>query len=253
MTKELDLKLIVSLIRKKLWIVLVIGVIGTAAIGAYSTWFTKPVYQAYTKLIVNSPVAKAGGFQLDLNMINTNLSLINTYKEIIKTPSIMSLVVEKHPDIDVSPEQLMKGIRFSSVNGTQVVTLYYQDTDYKRAAKIVNSVSQVFQLQIPKIMKVDNVYLLDMADADKMPSPVKPDIALNMAIGAVVSVLLGIGLVLLLDYFDDSIRTEDDVQHYLMLPALVSVPYMKQGDITPKQRSQPPQEKDTKAGVARVS
>ncbi|WP_246862854.1 Wzz/FepE/Etk N-terminal domain-containing protein [Paenibacillus cellulosilyticus] len=64
MTKELDLKLIVSLIRKKLWIVLVIGVIGTAAIGAYSTWFTKPVYQAYTKLIVNSPVAKAGGSSL---------------------------------------------------------------------------------------------------------------------------------------------------------------------------------------------
>jgi capsular polysaccharide biosynthesis protein len=92
-----------------------------------------------------------------------------------------------------------------------------------------------------------------MADPNKMPSPVKPDIALNMAIGAVVSVLLGIGLVLLLDYFDDSIRTEDDVQHYLMLPALVSVPYMKSGDMTPKQRSQPPQAKDTKAGVTRVS
>ncbi|MBD3920248.1 lipopolysaccharide biosynthesis protein [Paenibacillus sp. PR3] len=253
MTKELDLKLIVSLIRKKLWIVLVIGAIGMAAAGAYSTWFTKPVYQAYTKLIVNSTVAKAGAFQLDLNMINTNLSLINTYKEIIKTPSIMSLVLEKHPEINVTPERLMKGIRFSSVNGTQVVTLYYQDTDYKRAADIVNSVSQVFQLQIPKIMKVDNVYLLDMADPNKMPLPVKPDIALNMAIGAVVSVLVGIGLVLLLDYFDDSIRTEDDVQHYLELPALVSVPYMKQGDMTPKQRNQPPQASDAKAGVARVS
>ncbi|GMK39903.1 capsular polysaccharide type 5/8 biosynthesis protein CapA [Paenibacillus sp. CCS19] len=254
MTKELDLKLIVSLIRKKLWLVLVIAAIGTAAAGAYSTWVMKPVYQAYTKLIVNSTIGSAGSFQLDLNMINTNLSLINTYKEIIRTPSIMSLVVEKHPEIDVSPEQLMKGIRFSSVNGTQVVTLYYQDTDYKRAVKIVNSVSQVFQMQIPKIMKVDNVYLLHMADPNKMPAPVKPDITLNMVIGAVLSALLGIGLVLLIDYFDDSIRTEDDVQHYLMLPALVSVPYMKPGDMTPKQRSQPPQSKEPKAGeTARVS
>ncbi|MFC4775853.1 YveK family protein [Paenibacillus sp. GCM10023252] len=234
MSTELDIKHIVSIIRRKIWLVVLIVILGTTAAGVYSTVIMKPVYQAYTKLIVNSTVGKAGMFQLDLNMINTNLSLINTYKEIIRTPSIMDLVIEQNPKLDVTTDQLMKNIRFSSVNGTQVVTISYLDTNYERATQIVNSVSQVFQQQIPKIMMVDNVYLLHMADDAEVPAPVKPEPKLNMAIGGILSLLIGIGLVLLLDYFDDTIRTEEDVTRHLGLSTLVSVPHIKNGDLKPR-------------------
>ncbi|GGG66556.1 YveK family protein [Paenibacillus radicis (ex Gao et al. 2016)] len=235
MSSQLDLKQLLSLIRKKLWIVVLVAVIGTVSAGAYSVWIKKPVYQAYTKLIVNSTVGQAGAFKLDLNMINTNLSLINTYKEIIRTPSIMDIVLEKHPELDLTSEQLMRNIRFSSVNGTQVVTVSYLDTDYKRAANIVNSVSYVFQQQIPLIMQVDNVYILHTADPGKQPTPVKPETKLNIAIGAVVSLMLGIMLVLLIEYFDDNLRNEASVERHLGLPTLSVIPNIRQSDLKPKQ------------------
>ncbi|MFF2483245.1 YveK family protein [Paenibacillus sp. NPDC058071] len=234
MTNQLDLKQLLALIRKKLWIVILVAVIGTAGAGSYSLWVAKPVYEAYTKLIVNSTLGNAGAIKLDLNMINTNLSLINTYKEIIRTPSIMDLVVEKNPELGLTTEQLMRNIRFSSVNGTQVVTVSYLDTDYKRAAKVVNSVSFVFQQQIPLIMKVDNVYILHTADTNKQPSPVKPETKVNIAIGAVVSLMFGIMLVLLLEFFDDRIRTEEAVNRYLGLPALAVIPAIKPNDYNSK-------------------
>ncbi|MUT64777.1 YveK family protein [Paenibacillus sp. NEAU-GSW1] len=237
MSSQLDLKQILMLIRKKLWLVILVAVIGTASAGAYSTWIMKPVYQAYTKLIVNSTVGQAGAFKLDLNMINTNLSLINTYKEIIRTPSIMDLVVEKHPELELTTEQLMRNIRFSSVNGTQVVTVSYMDTDYKRAAQIVNSVSYVFQQQIPLIMQVDNVYILHTADLDKQPGPIKPETKLNIAIGLVVSLMLGIMLVLLLEYFDDTLRSEAAIERHLGLPTLTAVPNIRQSDLRLKTRA----------------
>ncbi|UVI27910.1 YveK family protein [Paenibacillus spongiae] len=236
MTTELDLKHYISIIRKRIWIVALVVVLGTAAAGVISYMLIKPVYQAYTKLIVNSPNIKAGMLQLDLNAINTNISLINTYKEIIRTPAIMDLVVQKHPEFGVTTEELMQKITFSSVNGTQVVTLTYTDHDYKKAANIVNAISEVFQEQIPQIMMVDNVYLLHMAKVEKMPSPVKPNPKVNMAISFVLCFLLGIGIILLLDYFDDTIKTEADVERALGLPTLGAVPSIKQGDLKRKRR-----------------
>ncbi|NIK69179.1 MULTISPECIES: Wzz/FepE/Etk N-terminal domain-containing protein [unclassified Paenibacillus] len=234
MSSQLDLKEIVWLIRKKLWLVILVTVLGASAAGAYSAWVMKPVYEAYTKLIVNSTAGQAGSFKLDLNMINTNLSLINTYKEIIKTPAIMDLVVQKHPELGLTTQQLMHNIRFSSVNGTQVVTISYLDTDYKRAAQVVNTVSYVFQQQIPLIMKVDNVYILHTADSNDQPMKVKPETKLNIAIGFVAAFLLSITLVLALNYFDDTLRTESDVERYLGLPTLAAIPNIKQGDLKPK-------------------
>ncbi|MCQ6560440.1 YveK family protein [Paenibacillus mendelii] len=247
MTTELDLKHYLSIIRKRIWIVVLVVALGTAAAGFISYMLIKPVYQAYTKLIVNSANDKPGMLQLDINAINTNISLINTYKEIIRTPAIMDLVVQKHPEFGVTTEELMSKITFSSVNGTQVVTLTYSDTDYKRAATIVNAISEVFQEQIPKIMKVDNVYLLHMAKVVKTPAPVKPNPQLNMVISFVLCLLLGIGLVLLLDYFDDTIKTEADVERALGLPTLGLVPSIKQGDLKGKRRKS---KISTKAGEA---
>ncbi|GGD65715.1 capsular polysaccharide type 5 biosynthesis protein cap5A [Paenibacillus nasutitermitis] len=236
MNMELDLKHYLSLILKRIWIVVAIVILGTAASGIVSFYYLKPVYQAYTKLIVNSANDKPGMLQLDLNAINTNISLINTYKEIIRTPAIMEMVVNKHPEFNVTTDELMKNISFSSVNGTQVVTLAYPSTNYKSAVRIVNSISEVFQEQITKIMKVDNVYLLHMANENKLPAPIKPDPKLNMAICFIISFLFGIGFVLLLDYFDDTIRNEVSVERYLGLPTLVLIPSIKQGDLRKKQK-----------------
>ncbi|MCC3375546.1 Wzz/FepE/Etk N-terminal domain-containing protein [Cohnella sp. REN36] len=225
MNVDLDLKQVLSLMRKRWWLIAVITLLGTSAVGVYSAFFLKPVYQASTKLIVNS-ASDLSGFKLDLNLINSNISLISTYKEIIRTPAIMDLVSE-HPELGVTSDELIRNIGFSSVNGTQVVTLTYPDHDYKKAARIVNEVSVVFQEEIPNIMKVDNVYLLNKADEDKQPAPFKPNKKLHTAAGFVLFLLIGIGTVLLLDFFDDSLKTEADVTAVLGLPTLIVIPKMK--------------------------
>jgi len=222
---ELDLKQVITLLRKRWWLVALITIIGTMAVGIYSTQFVKPVYKASTKLIVNSG-SEIGGFKLDLNLINSNISLISTYKEIIRTPAIMDIVAE-HPELGITSDELISKIGFSSVNGTQVVTLSYADHDYKKAAKIVNEVSVVFQEEIPKIMKVDNVYLLNNADENKQPVPFKPNMQFHVAVGFVLFLLGGIGTVLLLDFFDDTLKNAADVSDVLGLPTLVVIPMIK--------------------------
>ena len=63
--------------------------------------------------------------------------------------------------------------------------------------------------------------------------PVSPH-RLTTVIGALfISLLFGIGLALTLEYFDDTIRTTEEIENYLGLPALAAIPSV---DSLPKRR-----------------
>ncbi|WP_261807583.1 YveK family protein [Paenibacillus sp. N3.4] len=177
-----------------------IVLLATGLTAVVSYMFLQPIYEASTKLIVIKSNDQIGATQVDLNTVNLNIRLIDTYKEIIKTPRIMDKVVVDFPDLNITAEQLVQKVKVSSVNNTQVMTLIVQDQSYDRAADIVNAVSKVFQSEIPKIMKVDNISLLNEAKVISKPVPVKPNKNLNIAISFVVSLMIALGISFLLEY-----------------------------------------------------
>jgi capsular exopolysaccharide synthesis family protein len=64
-------------------------------------------------------------------------------------------------------------------------------------------------------------------------SPVSPH-RLTTVIGSLfISLLFGVGLALVLEYFDDTIRTTEEIESYLGLPALAAIPSV---DSLPKRR-----------------
>lgn len=228
---ELDLKDYIKIIKKRIWIIIAMVLVCTIATGVASYFFIKPVYEASTKLIVNKSNERPGLEQVDINSINLNIRLIDTYKEVIKTPRIMDKVVKEYPEFNLSSEELIKKIKVSSVNNTQVMTVVVQDASYDKAANIVNAVSKVFQREIPSIMKVDNVSLLNEAQIDGTPVPVKPNPKLNIAIAFVVSLMVAVGLSFLMEYLDDSIKTEEDVKQFLELPTLAMIARIEAEDL----------------------
>ncbi|WP_309120838.1 Wzz/FepE/Etk N-terminal domain-containing protein [Paenibacillus sp.] len=224
MEMELELKDYLKIVRKRLWLIVTVVILASVAAGIVSMYVLKPVYEASTKLIVNqSNESTAGMQQLDLNAVNLNLRLIDTYKEIIKTPAIMDKVMSEHPEFGLTAGELSDKVRVSSVNNTQVMTLIVEDGSYERAAAIVNAISVVFQREIPFIMNVDNVSILNEAPSNVSPSPVKPNVKLNIAIAFVVSLMVMLGIAFLLEYLDDTIKTERDVEAIIGLPTLTAI------------------------------
>lgn len=228
---ELDLKDYLKIIKKRVWMILSIVVLATVATGIISYFFMQPIYQASTKLIVNKSSDQVGLSQVDINTVNLNIRLIDTYKEIIRTPRIMDKVVAEYPHLKMTAEQLVNTVKVSSVNNTQVMTLIVQDPSYARAASIANAVSIVFQDEIPKIMKVDNISLLNEAKDIANPVPVKPNKKLNVAIAFVVSLMIALGIAFLLEYLNDQLTTEEEVEQYLGLPTLAMITKMRPEDL----------------------
>ncbi|MDV2687403.1 GNVR domain-containing protein, partial [Alkalihalophilus lindianensis] len=80
------------------------------------------------------------------------------------------------------------------------------------AAKIANKTAQVFQKEISKIMNIDNVSILAKAEVGDIQAPIKPQPLLNIAIAMVVGLMVGVGLAFLLEYFDNTIKTEQEIE-----------------------------------------
>jgi capsular polysaccharide biosynthesis protein len=131
-------------------------------------------------------------------------------------------VIEKE-NLDMSASGLNGLITVSSEQNSQVVNISVQNEDPKKAADIANSIASTFKSEISKIMNVDNVTILTQADIGENPSPIKPQPVLNMAIAFVVGLMAGVGLAFLLEYLDNTIKTEQDIEQQLGLPVLGAI------------------------------
>lgn len=227
----MELKQYAYIVKKRLWLISLIVVLVCSAAGFYSLYMLQPQYEASAKLIVNKYKDQSAPMNaIDLNSINTNIQLIKTYKEIIRTPRMMQLVADQYPQLGQSAGELLGKVSVTSVNDTQVMSISVKDDSYARAAQIANAVANVFKEEIPKVMQVDNVSILNLANPQGKAAPVSPNVKMNLIMAFALSLLAGLGLAFLLDYLDDTIKREEDVHAVLGLPSLIVIPKMKPSD-----------------------
>jgi capsular exopolysaccharide synthesis family protein len=78
------------------------------------------------------------------------------------------------------------------------------------------------QARVQVAEQYTNLRVID--EAKTPPNPVGPNRILTVLIGLIVSLLASFGLVLFLDYLDDSIKSVDDVLQHVQLPVLGRIP-----------------------------
>lgn len=94
------------------------------------------------------------------------------------------------------------------------------DPNPEQAVLIANTIADVFKVEIPLLMNVDNINILSAAKLSERPIPVKPRKLINIAIGAAIGLMLGVALALLLEKLDTTIKSEKDVEELLNMPIM---------------------------------
>ncbi|MFJ7679190.1 YveK family protein [Peribacillus sp. NPDC097198] len=217
MEETISLKDLFLTLRKRLSLIICITALAVIISGVVSYFFLTPIYQASTQLLVNQ--SKNEEALYSNNEVQTNLQLINTYNVIIKSSAILDLVRE-NLKLDMTSGQLNEKISVASEQNSQVVTITVNDEKPQMAVDIANKTAEVFKKEIAKIMNVDNVTILAPAEYVANPSPIKPQPLLNVAIALVVGLMAGVGLTFLLEYLDNTFKTEQDIENQLGLPVL---------------------------------
>ncbi|MDT0172785.1 Wzz/FepE/Etk N-terminal domain-containing protein [Exiguobacterium sp. BRG2] len=220
MNETISLQELFSILRKSFWRILALTIVAALISFAVSSFVIKPTYQADTQILV-TPKKQENNI-IDAQQVQSSVTLVNTYRVIIKSPAILEKVQKEVSNAPSSVSALNNMITVESEQNSQVINVSVQSKDAALASDIANSVANVFSEDIPKLMNVDNVKVLSVSGIPT--SPVSPNIILNTAIAAVVGFLLGVGLAFLREVLDRRIRTEEQVQQILDLPVLGSIP-----------------------------
>jgi len=69
---------------------------------------------------------------------------------------------------------------------------------------------------------MDNVQVIDTAKASH--TPIRPNVKKNITMALIVGNMVGIGIVLLIELLDNTIKTPEQVQQYLKLPVIGMIP-----------------------------
>ncbi|MGE6615938.1 YveK family protein [Bacillus mycoides] len=225
MEETISLKDLFHILRKRLAMILIIT-FGAAIVSAsISFFFMTPIYQSSTQILVNQK--KQAGATIQAGEIQTNIQLTNTYKVIIKNPVILEQVSEKL-GLNITPQALSNKINVANEKDSQVIAVTVEDKDPKLARDIANATTEVFKGEVAELMNVDNVTVLSKAEIAENQSPIKPRPMLNIAIAFVVGLMASVGLAFLLEYLDNTVKKEEDIESLLGLPVLGVVARMEE-------------------------
>jgi capsular polysaccharide biosynthesis protein len=95
-------------------------------------------------------------------------------------------------------------------------------SETENAMITVNTLAQVFIDEATRIYPTGNVQIMDYAPLPDIP--VSPNKKLNVAIAFLLGIMVSLGIIFLIEYMDNTIKTEDDIEKYLGLPVIGIIP-----------------------------
>lgn len=224
MEEDISLIELITIVKKRLALIIHITLIGLLISAIYTFFIAIPSYNANTQLLVN----RVQSTDIQQSDINTNLQLINTYKDIIKGPVILD-DVRTQTSIALTHTQLSNKITITNESNSQVFSIRVDDTNPYVAAEIANTTASVFQKKLKNVMNVDNITIISPAVPNM--SPVSPNNNLHLIIGFVLGGVIGVSIAFLLEFLDNTAKDEQFITNELVWASLGVISKMNPEDL----------------------
>lgn len=245
MEEEISLAELFAILKKRMTMIISVGLVMLILAAGFTFFIATPKYSSTAQILVNRKSESTEGIQL--TDINTNVQMINTYKDIIKGPVILNPVSE-NLDSDLTTAELSEKIEISTQDNSQVFSLTVTDESPFAAAEIANEVATTFQNGIGTIMNVENVTII--SEAIPEGNQISPNNPLNLIIGLLVGLMLGVGAAFLLEFMDKSVRDDRFITEELGWTSLGNVSEMSESELASK--VEPVKQNNTRRAHSRV-
>lgn len=224
---EIDLVELLGVILHNLWIIIVSGVIVSAVALLVSYFIITPKYESVTKIYV---ISKTNADTMTYSDLQAGSTLTKDYKELVKSRPVLEEVLAE-TGIDVELKELEEQITVEVPQDTRIVSITVEDKDPYEARIIADSVRIAASKHIREVMDTEAVNVVEEASLPIEKS--SPSILKNTAIGYAVGLFLAIAIVIINYIMDDTIKTPDDVEKFLGVSVLGSIPY-SENDLSDK-------------------
>ena len=215
---EIDLgELFFYLLNKIVYIILAAAALGSLAL-AFTFFFIKPTYTSTTKMYVLNRQSTDVVTQSDLS---SSMSLTGDYVELIKDRSVLEAVIAQQ-GLAMTYEDLRSKLSVSSKDNTRIIAISVTDRDPYVARDLANAIREEAAAHIQSVMNIEAVNVVEEANTPTSRSG--PNYKRNTLLAGLVGAFLVIAYFTILFIMDDKINTSEDVERYLGLSVLGSLP-----------------------------
>ena len=216
---EIDLGAIFGELFRNLPVIILSAVVFGLAALLITITFVKPKYQSTTSIYVTSN--ETSQTTVDNNTLQAGTLLTKDYEEIIRSREVIQTAITdlKLPE---TYDELLKDLSVTTPDDTRVIYITITYTDPYTAANIANEVRDAAVSRIQEVIDIKSVKVVSPANVpDKKSSPSNTK---NALIGALAGAFLAIIIILVRFLMNDTIKDAEDVEKYLHVSTLGTVP-----------------------------
>jgi capsular exopolysaccharide synthesis family protein len=221
----LNIQDFVRLLRSRWIIICVTTAVAVAGVVAI-TLLTTPLYQASTRLFV-STTSSASASEIYQGTLSSQQRVLS-YTKLLTGESLAQRIIDKL-HLDMSAKALQERVKASSPPNTVLIDVTVLDPSPVQARDIADALSDEFVVMVTELetseegAKPDARVVVEQ-HALIPTSPVIPKTTRNLEIGVALGALLGIGLALLRDRFDNTVKDQRDIEQITGVGLVANIP-----------------------------
>lgn len=217
---EIDLREIFFAIKKWIWVIISASLLCGIIAFCYSRFAITPIYTAENSMLVLTKETTLASLA-DLQM---GTQLTSDYKVLATSRPVLEEVIS-NLKLNTTYDKLKYNITVSNPADTRILKISVINQNPEMALKIVREVSKVASEFIGDMMEVIPPKIID--DGVVPVKKTSPSNTRNTIIGLLIGAVLSGGIVVLSAILDDTIKSEEDIEKFLGLSILSSIPDRK--------------------------
>lgn len=196
MEETLLLKEILTTLKRRFWIILLIAIIG-GGIGKFIVSpGPAPTYEAFSLVLLEKQ------YEENKLIVNPedNVRFLNTAQTLIDTEVILEQV-KSELNLDKSLTELAGQINVTNENNSQIIRITVEDSDPELATNIVNTTTDIFQEELGKYLDVERITIIEQAKPGQELQIIHSRENANTAMGVILGLVFGTFLAFALEVF----------------------------------------------------
>ena len=228
---EIDLGEVFHLVISKLGVIILSGILLGVLSIIGTMLFITPKYESTTKIMV---LNKQDNNTLTSADMQTSTQLTKDYAELIQSRTVLEGVIAQL-NLDMTYKKMLNKVSVETSSDSRIVSISVTDEDPYTASEIANAVRDMAAEHIQSVMDIEAVNVVDTANTPNEKA--SPSLAKNGVIGGLLGVIIAMAAVIIIYLTNDTIKVEEDVERYLGLSVLGSIPFSEKESRSKKKKS----------------
>lgn len=228
MEQTYSIKQLLDILLKRIKMIFLWGLLGVVISAGVTFFLITPKYSSQAQLVVTLPQTE----NTNVNDVNSNLQMINTYKDFIVSDLVLNQVEDRLKsdyNLKLKPEEIKASIAVTQNQNSQMFSIIAKSPKANEAANIANTVATIFKENAKDVLNVDRITIISNAVVDT--TPISPNHKLFLSMGLILGLIVGIIFAMIAELVDRTVKDSQFIVEELGFTILGTVPEVSDKEI----------------------